>query len=358
MLLKQEIKYELVGFIEDAETKRISLVGHAANEMPFAVVKSEDGIDWVTQETHKTELKALASKADVAPSQIKFPLSMSEDDVKAYMGNFEDSSYTISKTDEGYVAKSKIVIDSQGNRIVILPSGIAYTLNKFNLSDTMKTEKELSQMSKKETKKSEAVETNDSKDKLIAALKGLSKEDMIAILDEVLPEETVNTEAKEEAEPGEKQGSEELVEVEAKEEVEAVEIEKEETAEVIESEKVEEVVEVKEAKKSTEISKDLADAISEEFEAQAEITKALSEDVKALNEKLDALVEKFEATSTKLEKSLDSEEAIEVIAELQESIDSLSKRLESLEYAPADSTVIEKSAEVSGESKGFLAKFL
>lgn len=366
MKLKVENKYQLVGFIHDAETKRISLVEHAANEMPFAVVKSEAGVEWIKGDIKEdnlvVELKELAKITTIAPTEIKFPSNMTKEDVDSYMEIFEDDSFTLAKVQDYYVAKSKLYTDGKGNRLVVLPSGIAYTLNKFNISDTMKSEKEKSEMSKKTNEKSKPVAAKvDSKDELIAALKGLSKEDMVAILDEVLPEDSKETESKEEAESGEKEGTEETKESSA----EATDEAKDEKAEEKEEEVKEESKETPEAESKEEIDKeaktseDFITALTEEFESQAEITKQLTEEVKSLTAKLDELTKKFDESSAKVEKSLDADEAIEVIAELQKTLSALTGRVDSLENTPADSGIVEKSAEVSeSKSSGFLKKFI
>lgn len=363
MILKVEQNYQLVGFIEDAETKRISLVGHAANEMPFAVVKSEDGVAWVSTEQAddklNVEFKALASKVKIAPVSIKFPADMKEEDVNHYMERFEGSSFTTTKSAGVITANSNVFVDTEGTRTVILPSGIVYTLNKFNVSDTIKSEKETSEMSKKTQKKSEAVaEQVNSKDELIAALKGLSHEDMVAILDEVLPEDTKDLESKEEADSGDKEGTEEPKESEAN--TEATEEAGDEPKEGVKEEEAKEIAEDSKAEveKSDKLSEDFITALTEEFESQSEITKKLTDDVISLAKQVEELTAKFNEASVKVEKSLDQEEAVEIIAELQKSLNTLEGRVDSLEYTPADSEVVEKSAEVSEKGKGFLKKYL
>ena len=362
MKLKLEQKYQLVGFIEDAETKRVSLVEHAANEIPFAIVKSEEGVEWVSTNADQAtkfdiELKALASKVEIAPIEIKFPSQMDEEAVKEYMSRFEDDSFTIAKSKDTYVARSRLYVDSEGNRLVVLPSGIAYTLNKFNVSDTMKSEKETSEMSKKTQKKSEAIaEQANSKDELIAALKGLSNEDMVAILDEVLPEDTKELESKEEAESGDKEGAEEPTEASA----EATEAAEDEPKEEVKEEDAETPAEEPKAEveKEDTVSEDFITALTEEFESQSEITKKLTDDVISLAKQVEELTAKFNEASVKVEKSLDQDEAVEIIAELQKSLGSLENRVDTLEYTPADSDVIEKSVEVDEKGKGFLKKYL
>lgn len=394
MKLKRDKKFQMVGFIEDAEAERVSIVEHGANQIPFSVLKSEDQVEWVSLEKEAEEIKALKALegGNIQLTSIQFPFGSNEEQVKNYMSRYEDDSYTIEKDQNNtYTAHTKGHHDYDETKEVILSSGVIYTLSK---SDTMKTDKkENGNMSKKsksnekETQKKEApveaveteevetvekseettetveteskeVETKsedtieDLKTDLVAALKALPTEDVAAILKEVSPNEEATSADKTELET----------------EAEATNVE--ETTETEEVAKTEEAAESDESAEETKEEESAPQAnfqeeidnLRKEVSAQNEKNEELSQNVAELANLVKSLVSTNEELSSKLEKSLSEEDAIEVISDLTTKVNEVTARVDSLEYAPASSEAsqVEKSEEVEKQDKkaGFLSKHL
>lgn len=392
MELKKNKKFQMVGFIEEADTERVSIVEHGANQIPFSVLKNEGNVEWVSLEKQEEEMVNLSNLVNnVKLVSIRFPFGTSDAQAKAYMSKFEDDTYSIDKDMNNiYTATTKSSHNNEEIKEVILPSGVIYTLSK---SDTMKTgKKENGNMSKKsektnkETEKkeapveavetevvpSEAIEATDTaaiaeevveevakteetiteetaeaedsleslKEDLVAALKALPAEDVTAILEQLSqPSETTKAETTES-------------EAEDTDEAQAEEVQKEEATEAETAETaIAEEVDTHESSVQEEI-----ECLKEETANLIEQNKEFSQAIEALTEQVKSLVATNEELSNKVEKSLSEDEAIEVIKEL-------SARVESLEYAPASSETshVEKSEEVSNGKEAthsFLSKYL
>jgi len=390
MKVKKDKKFQMVGFIEDADTERVSIVEHGANQIPFAVLKAEGEVE-LNESTVSTEFKTLQGIVDseIHPTRIKFPFGTNMQSAENFMEDiFEKGTYTIEKTQDNVIMAFSNApnSDKMETRDVLMPSGIIYTLSKFNIPDTMKTDKKengnMSKQSKskeKETQSKEApvvsveteiennveaeqvteevkkaeteeveteTETKETienlKSDLVAALKALSNDDVAAIIKEVSTNEEAasagNIEVEAEADPTEK-----VVEAkELTESTEDAENSNEETA------------------PQSEIHEELNN-LHKALETQNEKNEELSQSVAELAGIVQSLVATNEELSSKLEKSLSEEDALEVISELTKLVKDLDSRVDSLEYAPAssESSSVEKSVEVKKDKRaGFLSKHL